>query len=205
MRGRPERDLHLGMPGYRLARYLRDLRQQSGSPSYRDMANRLTPLGALWRSASTLSRAASGFPVRHWDVVAAYLAALGYEPRSRAWATADELWRHSRHRLFTPDPNSAATLKDLGRLVGDVIHNARRQHSHSSGSRPPRSTIHGIRTGKWLLTPDQLRRILAAAGMPADQIEDWVGFRERLFRASPRGNLSKRRRRHAHSPQRIFI
>src|SRR2546430_1567486 len=143
MRGRPERDLHLGMPGYRLARYLRGIRQRSGSPSYRDMADRLASLESLWRSASTLSRAASGCPVKHWDAVAAYLAALGHEPGSRAWAAADELWRQSRRRLSTPDPDAAATLKDLGRLVGDVIHNARR-HSHSSGSRPPRSTIHGI-------------------------------------------------------------
>lgn len=204
MRGRPERDLHLGMPGYRLARYLRDLRQQFGSPSYRDMADRLKPSGSLWRSASTLSRAASGCPVRHWDVVAAYLAALGHEPGSRAWATADELWRQSRRRLPTPAPDSAATLKDLGRLVGEVIHNARRR-SCSGGSRPPRSTIHGITTGKWLLTPDQLRRILDAAGMPADQIEDWIGCRDRLFRASPRGNLAKRRRRHARASQQIFM
>jgi hypothetical protein len=192
------------MPGYRLAQFLRDLRQQSGSPNYRAMADRLTPLGSLWRSGSTLSRAASGHPVKDRNVVAAYLTALGHEPDSRVWTIAEELWRQSRHRLPTPDPGSAATMGDLGRLVEEVIRNAWR-HLDSSGSRPFRSTIHGITTGKWLLTRNQLRKILDAAGMPADQIDDWVGCRDRLFRASPRADLAERRRRRAHMDQRIFV
>jgi hypothetical protein len=204
MRGRPERDLHLGMPGYRLARYLRDLRQQAGNPTYRYMADRPMSLGSLWRSASTMSRAASGSPVRHWDVVAAYLAALGYEPDSHAWATAEELWRLSRRRLPTPNPDIAATMTDLGRMVGAVIRSAERQ-SKSRVTGLPRSTIHGIITGKWLPTRHQLRRILEASGMPADQIEDWIGCRDRLFRARLRGGLTKWRRRQAYAYQRISI
>lgn len=83
--GRPQRPVDPGGgPGQQLALALRQLREDSGSPTYQAMARQ------AHYSASTLARAASGtmFPSR--DLVLAYAQACGADPAEweRRWSEA---------------------------------------------------------------------------------------------------------------------
>ncbi|WP_257571176.1 XRE family transcriptional regulator [Streptomyces sp. NP160] len=75
MVGRPERELREdGTPLTALAIALRELRRSAGSPSYREMGQR------VHRSPTTLSEAAGGERHPTWDTLHAYVTACGGDP-----------------------------------------------------------------------------------------------------------------------------
>ncbi|PWJ55134.1 Helix-turn-helix domain-containing protein [Quadrisphaera granulorum] len=97
MVGRPERELlDDGSALVALALALRELRRTAGSPSYREMGQR------VHRSPTTLSEAAGGERQPTWDTVHAYVTACGGSPDD--WR---ERWEAAARRAA---PAPAATV-----------------------------------------------------------------------------------------------
>lgn len=98
MAGRPERALHEdGTPLTALATALRELRRSAGSPSYREMGQR------VHRSPTTLSEAAGGERHPTWDTLSAYVTACGGDP-----APWRERWEAAARREGRPAMVEAA-------------------------------------------------------------------------------------------------
>lgn len=108
MVGRPERELREdGTPLTALAIALRDLRRSAGSPSYREMGQR------VHRSPTTLSEAAGGERHPTWDTLHAYVTACGGDPE--AWR---ERWEGAARRgtakpVPAPDPEPVEPVEPV--------------------------------------------------------------------------------------------
>src|SRR5215469_2975368 len=111
--GRPEKPVDVtGGPVAQFASELRRLREEAGSPTYRDMAR-----GALY-SASVLSSAANGRRLPTLSVTLAYVGACGGDPGEwrHRWSAARQAETGPARSIVRPRPAPASPLPHPAQL-----------------------------------------------------------------------------------------